>query len=89
MSALTTIFTCFVGRVYSLSMLFTLLYRDMVSNDRWIQVDDIRENSVTSIPSLILHRTPDDNIQIACTPVSEMTFAHPGAVRSHKTHHCI
>ncbi|KAF5312953.1 hypothetical protein D9619_003836 [Psilocybe cf. subviscida] len=83
-SALTTTFTCFVGRVYSLSMLFTLLYRDMVNNNQWIQVDEVTEN-VIIVPQMTLHRGADDNIRITCSPVSDATFAHRASLAHPRT----
>ncbi|KAF5324075.1 hypothetical protein D9619_011117 [Psilocybe cf. subviscida] len=70
LSTLSTCFASFAGRVYSLTMLFTLLYRDMIKDDQWIQIDD-------SAPGDVIPSANGSDVPGASTPLSSMTFASP------------
>lgn len=56
-----------LGRVYSLTMLFTLLYREKIARDPWMHV-----NVVDLLP-----RRPTSHLETAVNPsFSSMTFSH-------------
>ncbi|KAF5311862.1 hypothetical protein D9619_003777 [Psilocybe cf. subviscida] len=76
LSSMSTFFLSFIGRVYSLTILFTLLYRDMIVDDEWIQVDVSKAEKDKSDPGTI-HAGVNESIPTSNTPVSDITFAHP------------
>ncbi|KAF5320921.1 hypothetical protein D9619_000034 [Psilocybe cf. subviscida] len=85
-SSLSTCFGYFIGRVYSLTMLFTLVYRDMIKNDQWIQIDEVEEAARGASEGPTMHRSVSDGLPVSSTPVSDMVFETTSNLSHRGTH---